>query len=54
MNAIHSRLRIRNEDYLYALSTFVFEPIRWNSRFGWRQMTEIERLGPTQSYSEEQ
>jgi hypothetical protein len=27
------------------LSTFVFEPIRWNARFGWRLMCERERLG---------
>ena len=44
MNAIHGRFKIRNEDFLYVLSTFVFEPIRWNARFGWRRMTEKERL----------
>jgi hypothetical protein len=44
MNAIHARFRIANEDFLYVLSTFVFEPIRWNARFGWRLMTEAERL----------
>ena len=26
------------------LSTFVFEPIRWNERFGWRRMSESEKL----------
>jgi len=45
MNAIHARFRIANDDFLYVLSTFVFEPIRWNARFGWRAMTETERLG---------
>lgn len=44
MNALHGRFKIRNEDFLYVLSTFVFEPIRWNARFGWRRMTERERL----------
>jgi hypothetical protein len=44
MNALHGRFKIRNEDFLYVLSTFVFEPIRWNARFGWRRMTEKERL----------
>jgi len=44
MNAIHARFRIANEDFLYVLSTFVFEPIRWNARFGWRLMTEAEKL----------
>ena len=44
MNAIHGRFKIRNDDFLYVLSTFVFEPIRWNVRFGWRRMTEPERI----------
>jgi uncharacterized protein (DUF2236 family) len=45
MNAIHGRFRISNEDFLYVLSTFVFEPLRWLDRFGWRPLTEEERLG---------
>src|SRR6185369_13424762 len=45
MNAIHARFNIRNEDFLYVLSTFTFEPIRWNARFGWRIMTETEKHG---------
>ena len=44
MNAIHGRFKIANEDFLYVLSTFVFEPIRFNARFGWRRMTEPEKL----------
>lgn len=44
MNQIHSHFKIANEDFLYVLSTFVFEPIRWNTRFGWRRMREQERL----------
>jgi len=44
MNAIHGRFRIANEDFLYVLSTFVYEPIRWNARFGWRRFSEVERL----------
>ncbi len=43
MNEIHGRFKIANEDFLYVLSTFVFEPIRWNARFGWRRMVERER-----------
>jgi len=45
MNRIHRRFDISNEDYLYVLSTFVYEPIRWNERYGWRPMCEQERLG---------
>jgi hypothetical protein len=44
MNAIHGRFDISNGDYLYVLSTFVFEPIRWNARFGWRPMCDGEKL----------
>jgi hypothetical protein len=44
MNALHGRFKIRNEDFLYVLSTFVFVPVRWNERFGWRRMTEKERV----------
>jgi hypothetical protein len=44
MNEIHGRFAIANEDFLYVLSTFVFEPIRFNRRFGWRKMSGIEQL----------
>ncbi|HEV2237526.1 MAG TPA: oxygenase MpaB family protein [Ktedonobacterales bacterium] len=44
MNRIHHQYAIANDDYLYVLSTFVFEPIRWNARFGWRRLCANERL----------
>jgi len=44
MNEIHGRFQIANADFLYVLSTFIFEPIRWNERFGWRRLHEVERL----------
>jgi hypothetical protein len=43
MNRMHGRFDISNDDYLYVLSTFIYEPIRWNQRFAWRKSTEIER-----------
>src|SRR5215470_9620971 len=43
MNEIHGRFRIANRDFLYVLSTFVFEPLRWIDRFGWRRLSEAER-----------
>lgn len=43
INAIHAHFKIANDDFLYVLSTFIFEPIRWNRRFGWRIMTDIEK-----------
>jgi hypothetical protein len=44
MNQIHGRFQITNDDFLYVLSSFVYEPIRWNARFGWRPLVETERL----------
>jgi ER-bound oxygenase mpaB/B'/Rubber oxygenase, catalytic domain len=44
MNAQHGRFKIANDDFRYVLSTFIYEPIRWNERFGWRLMCETERL----------
>lgn len=44
MNGIHARFKIANEDFLYVLSTFVLEPVRWNRRFGWRPLVEAEWL----------
>ena len=45
MNQIHGRFAIANDDFLYVLSTFIYEPIRWNARHGWRPMIGPERLG---------
>jgi hypothetical protein len=44
MNQLHGRFNIPNDEFLYVLSTFVFEPIRWNERFGWRRLLEQEKL----------
>ncbi|MBI4525223.1 MAG: DUF2236 domain-containing protein [Deltaproteobacteria bacterium] len=44
INQLHGRFSISNQDFLYVLSTFIFEPIRWNERFGWRLMCKKERL----------
>jgi hypothetical protein len=43
MNRIHGRYAIGNDDMLYVLSTFIFEPLRWNERFGWRPFSANER-----------
>lgn len=44
INRQHARYPIRNEDSLYVLSTFVFEPIRWIERFCHRPLVRNERL----------
>ena len=44
INAIHNHYPISNQDFLYVLSTFIYEPIRWNKHFGWRLFSESEKL----------
>jgi hypothetical protein len=44
INQMHGRYPIPNDEFLYVLSTFVFEPIRWNERFGWRPLLHKEKL----------
>lgn len=44
MNYLHGRWNLKNEDMLYVLSTFVFEPIRWHKKYGWRKPTYHEEL----------
>jgi hypothetical protein len=44
MNQMHGRYAISNDEFLYVLSTFVFEPIRWNARYGWRKLSQKEKL----------
>ena len=52
MNRIHGRFEISNDDFLYVLSSFVFEPIRWNARFGWRPLIETEKLATFEFWRE--
>ena len=42
MNRIHGFYSIPNEDFLYVLSTFIFYPINWVNRYGWRRLTPAE------------
>jgi hypothetical protein len=42
MNFIHGHFNISNDDYLYVLSTFVFEPERWINKYGYRKLTDNE------------
>jgi hypothetical protein len=45
MNWAHGHFRIANDDFLYVLSTFVYEPVRWIDAVGWRPTCRNERLG---------
>jgi hypothetical protein len=52
MNQQHSRYSIPNDEYLYTLSTFIYEPIRWNERFGWRKLIDNEKLAAYYAWRE--
>jgi hypothetical protein len=43
MNKQHGRFQIPNDEFLYTLSTFILEPIRWNAKYGWRPLSESEK-----------
>ena len=45
MNWAHSHFKISNDDFLYVLSTFIYEPIRWIDQVGWRPTCTNEKLG---------
>jgi len=43
LNRIHGHYAIANIDFLYVLSGFVAEPIRWLERYGWRPLCHAEQ-----------
>ncbi len=45
INWAHSHYEISNDDFLYVLSTFIFEPVRWIDAFAWRKLCANERVG---------
>ncbi len=43
MNQMHRRYAsITNDEFLYVLSVFIYEPVRWAQRFGWRPPAPTE------------
>lgn len=44
MNWAHGHYKIANNDFLYVLSTFIYEPVRWIDAVGWRKTCANERL----------
>jgi ER-bound oxygenase mpaB/B'/Rubber oxygenase, catalytic domain len=52
MNQMHGRYAISADDMRYVLSTFVVVPTRWLERFGWRPLTEAERVATVRYYRE--
>jgi hypothetical protein len=46
VNWLHARYRkqIPNDDMLHTLALFILEPINWIDRYGWRPLSELERV----------
>jgi hypothetical protein len=52
MNQMHRAYDISNDDLRYVLATFVVTPIRWLDAYGWRRMTDVERVASANYYRE--
>ncbi|MEU8527085.1 oxygenase MpaB family protein [Streptomyces sp. NPDC048629] len=52
MNRVHRNFTIPNDEFLYALSTFVIVPTRFIATAGPRPLTTTEREGTSRFYSE--
>jgi ER-bound oxygenase mpaB/B'/Rubber oxygenase, catalytic domain len=50
MNQMHRAHDIGNDDLRYVLATFVVMPIRWIDAYGWRRLTETERIAGAHYY----
>lgn len=38
LNELHGKYPILNDDFIYTLTLFVFEPVSWINRYEWRQL----------------
>ncbi|OZD84739.1 DUF2236 domain-containing protein [Rhodococcus sp. 05-339-2] len=52
VNRMHGQYDISNDDMLYVLTTFVYEPIEWIDTYGWRRLHPKERLATFHFYRE--
>ncbi|KAF7303512.1 hypothetical protein MIND_00580300 [Mycena indigotica] len=43
VNWLHSKYKISNDDFLYTLGLFLFEPAKWADKYGWRRHSELEK-----------
>ncbi|KAJ7059220.1 hypothetical protein C8F01DRAFT_1146409 [Mycena amicta] len=42
VNWLHGKYKISNEDFLYTLGLFMFEPAKWAKQYGWRPHSDLE------------
>lgn len=52
MNQMHGRFDISNDDFLYVLTTFILEPMRWVEAYGKRPLTSNEKQASLNYYLE--
>ncbi|KAK7047360.1 hypothetical protein VNI00_006591 [Paramarasmius palmivorus] len=52
VNWLHSHYPIKNEDHLYTLALFMFEPEKWSAKYGWRELAPIEKHASFMFWSE--
>ena len=50
MNQMHRAHGVGDDDLRYVLATFVVMPIRWIDAYGWRRLTESERIASAEYY----
>src|SRR5918997_3442969 len=50
MNQMHRGHGVGEDDLRYVLATFVVMPIRWIDAYGWRRLTESERIAGAEYY----
>jgi hypothetical protein len=47
LNRIHGHYDIPNDEFQYVLATTLVGPVRWISRYGWRQLDPVELVALT-------
>ena len=47
LNRIHGHYDIPNDEFQYVLATTLVGPVRWISRYGWRDLDPIELVALT-------
>ena len=50
VNRQHGRYAIGNDEMRYVLSTFIYDPIDWIDRYGWRPLSAHERIAGFEFY----
>ncbi|KAF7332674.1 hypothetical protein MKEN_00150300 [Mycena kentingensis (nom. inval.)] len=52
VNWLHNKYKISNEDFLYTLGLFMFEPAKWAAKYGWRPHSDLEKYASFIYWSE--